>query len=114
MAVTTELEMNAEHRTSEEHRAKERVKHKAKILLDNFLNNCCYEAKMLNYSAGGMYFESDYAPLPGSEVNIGIKHSPYDSGPDIYRAQVRWRTSLPQNSKYAYGVGVRYYNPIVE
>ena len=108
MAVTTE------HRTKAEHRTKERVKHKAKILLDNFLSNCCYEAKMFNYSAGGMYFESDYAPLPGSEVNIGIKHSPYDSGPDIYRAQVRWRTSLPHNSKYTYGVGVRYYEPISE
>ena len=108
MTATSELSKMGEHRT------KERVKHKAKILLDNFLNNCCYEAKMLNYSAGGMYFESDYAPLPGSEVSIGIKHSPYDSGPDIYRAQVRWRTTLPQDSKYAYGVGVRYYEPIAK
>jgi len=93
-------------------RAKERTKHKAKILLDNFLNNTCHEARMLNYSAGGMYFESDYAPLPGSEISIGIRHSPYDSGPDIYRAQVRWRIPLPQNSKYAYGVGVSYCEPV--
>lgn len=102
MAATTEL------------RTKERVKHKARILLDNYLNGCCHEAKMLNYSDGGMYFESDYAPLPGSEVNIGVKTSPYNSGPDIYRAQVRWRKALPENSEYAYGVGVRYCRPILD
>lgn len=95
-------------------RTKERVKHKARILLDNYLSNCCYEARMVNYSSGGMYFESDYAPLPGSEVSIGIGKSPYTTGADIYRAQVRWRKTLPQNSKYAYGVGVRYYQPITD
>ena len=95
-------------------RTKERVKHKAQILLDNFLSDCCYEARMINYSSGGMYFESDYAPLPGSELSIGIKKSPYDNAADIYRAQVRWRKVLPPNSKYAYGVGVRYFQPIMD
>jgi hypothetical protein len=93
-------------------RTKERVKHKARILLDNYLTDCCYEARMINYSSGGMYFESDYAPLPGSQVSIGIGRSPYHTGADIYRAQVRWRKTLPQNSKYAYGVGVRYEQPV--
>jgi hypothetical protein len=102
MTVTTEL------------RTRERIRHKTRILLDNFISNCCYEAKMLNYSSDGMYFESDYAPLPGSEVSIGIKKSPYGSGADIYRAQVRWRKNLPQTSKYAYGVGVRYCQPIAD
>ena len=96
MADTTEL------------RTDTRVKRKARILLDNFLNNCSHHARMLNYSPGGMYFESDYAPLPGSEVTIGIEQSPDDSGADIYRAQVRWRKTLPQNSEYTYGVGVKY------
>lgn len=100
MAATTDL------------RTKERVKHKARILLDNYQSNCCYEARMINYSSGGMYFESDYAPLPGSEVSIGIRKSPYGSGADIYRAQVRWRKTLPQKSKFAYGVGVRYCQPV--
>ncbi len=100
MADTTEL------------RTDTRVKRKAKILLDNLLNGCCHPALMLNYSTGGMYFESDYAPLPGSEVTIGIEQTPDDSGPDIYRAQVRWRRSLPQNSPYTYGVGVKYHRPL--
>lgn len=90
-----------------------RMKRKADILLENLPAGAYYRAKMYNYSRGGMYFESDYAPLPGSEVYIGIENSPYDCGPDMYRAQVRWRRQLPAaNSKYAFGVGVKYHHPI--
>jgi hypothetical protein len=90
-----------------------RLKHKAIILLENFPAGSYYEAQMYNYSRGGMYFESDYAPLPGTEIYIGIEKSPYDSSPDMYRAQVRWRRELPpHNSKYTYGVGVKYHYPI--
>jgi hypothetical protein len=90
-----------------------RMKRKADILLENFPTGAYYKAKMYNYSRGGMYFESDYAPLPGSEIYIGIENSPYDYGPDMYRAQVRWRCQLPAaNSGYAYGVGVKYHYPI--
>jgi hypothetical protein len=68
---------------------------------------------MFNYSRGGLYFESDYAPLPGSEIYIGIERSPYDAGPDIYRVQVCWRRELTAlDSRYAFGVGVKYHYPI--
>jgi len=90
-----------------------RVKHKASILLENFPAGAHYDAKMCNYSRGGMYFESNYAPLPGTEIYIGMERSPYDASPDLYRAQVRWRRKLPkQDSKYTFGVGVKYYYPI--
>jgi hypothetical protein len=96
-----------------EQRDTTRVKHKASILLENFPSGAHYEAKMYNYSRGGMYFESDYAPLPGTEIHIGIEKSPYDLGPDMYRAKVRWRRQLPgQESKYAFGVGVKYHYPV--
>ncbi|MGD9182921.1 MAG: hypothetical protein PVG15_15675, partial [Desulfobacterales bacterium] len=68
---------------------------------------------MYNYSRGGLYFESDYAPLPGTEIYIGIEKSPYDFGPDLYRARVQWRKELSgQTSKYAFGVGVKYHYPV--
>jgi hypothetical protein len=90
-----------------------RVKHRASILLENFPARAHYEAIMYNYSRGGMYFESDYAPLPGTEIYIGIEKSPYDSAPDMYRAKVRWRRELPApNSKYSFGVGVKYHYPV--
>lgn len=96
-----------------EQRDTTRVNHKASIMLENLPAGSNFEAKMYNYSRGGMYFESDYAPLPGTEIYIGIVKSPYDSGPDLYRAQVRWRRQLPgQDSQYTFGVGVKYHYPI--
>ena len=90
-----------------------RLKHTTNIRLENFSAQTHYEAQMHNYSRGGMYFESDYAPLPGTEIYIGIEKSPYDSSPDMYRAQVRWRQKLhQQDSQYTFGVGVKYYYPI--
>ncbi len=96
-----------------EQRGAARVRHTANILLENLPAGTHYKAKMYNYSRGGMYFESDYAPLPGSEIYIGIERSPYDASPDIYRVQVRWRRELAaKNSDYTFGVGVKYHYPI--
>lgn len=96
-----------------EQRDTTRVKHKANILLENLPAGTHYKAKMYNYSRGGMYFESDYAPLPGTEIYIGIERSPYDDSPDIYRVQVQWRRELgASNSSYTFGVGVKYHCPI--
>jgi hypothetical protein len=89
-----------------------RYKHRAKILLEACFSGAYYQAKMFNYSSGGLYFESDYAPLPGTDIFISIENSPYDFGADVYRAQVRWRTELSKKkSKYSFGVGVRYNQP---
>ncbi|MBW2469584.1 MAG: PilZ domain-containing protein [Deltaproteobacteria bacterium] len=99
--------------TALEQRDAIRVKHKANILLENLPAGILYKAKMYNYSRGGMYFESDYAPLPGSEIYVGIERSPYDDSPDIYRVQVRWRRELAApDSGYTFGVGVKYHYPI--
>jgi hypothetical protein len=96
-----------------EQRDATRVKHEADILLENFPAGTQYKAKMFNYSRGGLYFESDYAPLPGSEIYIGIERSPYDASPDIYRVQVCWRRELTApDSRYAFGVGAKYHYPI--
>jgi hypothetical protein len=48
---------------TEEQRDTTRVKHKARILLENLPSGAHYKAKMYNYSRGGLYFESDYAPF---------------------------------------------------
>ena len=96
-----------------EQRHATRVNHKADILLENLPAGTQYKAKMYNYSRGGMYFESDFAPLPGTEIYIGIERSPYDDSPDIYRVQVCWRRELAEaNSRYSFGVGVKYHYPI--
>ena len=99
--------------TIPEHRDYTRYKHKAKILLETYPSGSYYQAKMFNFSRDGMYFESNYAPLPGTEIFIGIENSPHDFGADVYRAQIRWRKQLnDEKSKYTYGVGVKYTQPI--
>ncbi len=89
-----------------------RIKHKTAIQFENYYSETCYKAKMYNYSQSGMYFESDYAPLPGTEIFIGVNKSPFDAAADVYRAQIRWRKQLLAGaSAYQYGVGVRYSLP---
>ena len=96
-----------------DHRSDIRIKHKADIQFENFSSGNYYKARMHNYSQGGMYFEADYAPLPGTEIYIGIKNSPYDAGADVYCARVRWRRQLLRGaSAYQYGVGVKYCQPL--
>lgn len=98
---------------SSDSRDNARTKHKAAIQFENYFSHDCHTAMMYNYSRGGMYFECDYAPLPGTEIYIGIADSPYDCGPDCYRAQVRWRKELHQGRSHnQYGVGVKYYQPL--
>ena len=95
-----------------DHRIDIRIKHKAEIQFENYYSRTYYKAKMGNYSQGGMYFEADYAPLPGTDIYIGVKNSPYDAAADVYQAQVRWRKQLPSGaSPYHYGVGVQYHLP---
>ena len=96
-----------------DHRNNARIKHKADIKFENYLSGKHHKARMYNYSPGGMYFEADYAPLPGTEIYIGINDSPYDAGADVYRAQVRWRKPVkPKLSHHQFGVGVKYFQPI--
>ena len=94
-------------------RNNERIKHKTDILFENYFSGAHYKAKMYNYSIGGLYFETDYAPLPGTEIYIGIKNSPYDSGADLYHARIRWRKQLKSVvSDRHFGVGVQFCRPI--
>lgn len=86
-----------------------RTKHQAEIQFENYFSRKHYKARMFNYSTEGMYFETEYAPLPGTEIYIGIKNSPYDAGADVYRAKIRWRKQLDSPaSNHQFGVGVKY------
>ena len=94
-------------------RNNERIKYKAEIQFENYFSGTHHTAKMYNYSFGGLYFEADYAPLPGTEIYIGIKNSPYDSGADLYHARIKWRKQLTsQVSNNYFGAGVQFCHPI--
>ena len=45
-------------------------------------------------------------------LTSGIKNSPYDTGVDVYRAEIRWRKPLESPlPNHQFGVGVRYHQP---
>ena len=93
-----------------EQRDKTRFPHETPITLENFEIGLLHGARMLNFSAEGMYFESDYILERGTELFIGITSSPYAEGPEVYecyRAEIRWRKPLKKSSYY-YGYGAKF------
>ncbi len=93
-----------------EQRDKTRFAYEAPITLENNEIGLMHGARMFNFSAEGLYFESDYLVQPGTQLFIGITNSPYASDTDVYecyRAEIKWRKSLKKSSFY-YGYGARY------
>ena len=79
------------------------------VMFENYLTGNYHDGRMLNYSRGGMCFETDNAPAVGTEVFIGIEKSPYSTTHDVFRAKVVWLRELPlKQSYYSYSVGVKY------
>ena len=99
-----------------EKRVYARFTQESPIVHEQYNTGNYYGARMYNYSRGGMYFESDVALQPGTDLYIGIEDSPYAHMPDIYegfRAVVRWCSQVRrQNAMYGYGIGVKYLNPV--
>ena len=93
-----------------EQRDTSRFRHETQIMFEHYASGRYYEGRMLNYSRGGMYLESDFAPTVGSEIFIGIEKSPQTSGHDVYRARVIWKKELADSpSFFFYGIGVKYF-----
>ena len=87
-----------------------RFPYEASIMFEHYASGRYYEGRMFNYSRGGMYFESDFAPTAGTEIFIGVENSPYRSSHEVYRAKVIWKKELTdQQSFFLYGVGVKYF-----
>jgi hypothetical protein len=91
-------------------RGTSRFRHEVPIMFENYSSGRYYEGRMYNYSRGGLYFESDFAPKVGTEIFIGVENSPHTSGHDVYRAKVVWKKELADSqSFFLYGVGVKYF-----
>lgn len=91
-----------------EKRSCARIDHQAQITLQSFEVGVMHEARMHNYSKSGLYFESDFYMVPGTEIYIGISNSPYTSQAGVYecyRSVIRWRKFL-ESSAFDYGYGI--------
>jgi Tfp pilus assembly protein PilZ len=93
-----------------ENRNNARIGYKSPVTIENLKAGIIYQARMLNFSKYGLYFETDSLLSLGDEVFIGIEYSPYADSQDTYecvRAKIMWRRELP-TSFFKYGYGVKY------
>ena len=93
-----------------ENRKNARIRYKSPVTIENLKAGIIYQARMLNFSKFGLYFEADSLLGLGDEVFIGIEYSPYADSQDTYecvRANIMWRRELP-TSFFKYGYGVKY------
>jgi hypothetical protein len=97
-----------------ENRSNARHPHASRIVLEDFEGGLMHEARMVNFSRRGIYFESDFYLAPGLEIFAGIDDSPFSSVSNVYecyRALIKWSTFL-EDSEFDYGYGVEIHSRV--
>ena len=96
--------------TNPEKRKNARMDHRCAVTIENLKAGVMHRAKMMNFSANGLYFEADNLMQPGEEIFVGIDNSPFASSKDTYecfRVKVVWRKKLKKSAFY-YGYGAKH------
>jgi hypothetical protein len=90
-------------------RNSQRFEVEAPVMLKDFRSGFYYKGIIYNYSAAGVYLESDYAPRPGRKMRVKVNGARDIFGTDLYLAEIRWRQALADDtSDYSYGLGMQY------
>ena len=87
------------------------------IVCNCFNKDKIFNAKMLNYSKCGMYFESDSFFKEGTNIFFKMKSCWFSvSDPEfcegprtVSLAQVRWWKEMEEKDSFRFGIGVKYY-----
>jgi hypothetical protein len=86
-----------------------RLEVEAPVMLEYFRTGFYYNGIIYNYSADGVYLESDYAPRPGRKIRLQVNGAHDIFLTDLYLAEIRWRGPLSdETSDYSYGIGMQY------
>jgi hypothetical protein len=79
------------------------------VMLEDFRTGFYYNGIIYNYSADGVYLESDYAPRSGRRIRLKVEGARDIFTNGTYLAEIRWRRPLAEKvSTYAFGVGMQY------
>jgi hypothetical protein len=93
-------------------RAYSRNPHEALILYTNYDTENYYNAKLYNSSQGGVYFESERALQPESDICIKVvTHLSEEPGSEVCtacRARVKWCEKRNKSGISCYGIGIQY------
>ena len=90
-------------------RKSQRFEAEASVMLEDFRTGFNYNGIIYNYSADGVYVESDYAPRPGRRFHLKVNavHDIFTS--ELYLAEIRWRRPLSvETSDYFFGIGMKF------
>ena len=101
-----------------EKRVYDRHPYDGPITFSFYNNSKFYEAKVINYSKGGMCFKSEFAPKKGATVYIRMLNYPGDDlDPEaleglrtVALAEVKW-AGEKENDDPLFSIGVRYFVP---
>jgi hypothetical protein len=99
-----------------EKRTDKRRKCKASIAWGCFNKNKMFNAKMLNFSKDGMYFESNVFFKEGANIYFQMNDCLLDaSDPEFFEglrtislARVKWWKNIGDEDDHHFGVGVKY------
>jgi Tfp pilus assembly protein PilZ len=92
-----------------EERDAPRFTHHSPLQIKDLSSGEIYEARMQNFSDGGIYFESDGLFHEGAKIYICMQHSPFSESSDVveyFTGAVVWRKHL-KRSFYNYGYGIK-------
>jgi Tfp pilus assembly protein PilZ len=92
-----------------EDRDETRFDHNSPLQVKDLGSGAIYEARMQNYSNGGIYFESDGLLQKGTKIYICMQNSPYAQSSGVleyYTGEVMWRKIL-KRSFFNYGYGIQ-------
>jgi Tfp pilus assembly protein PilZ len=92
-----------------EDRDEARLDHTSPLQVQDLGTGKTHEARMQNFSNGGIYFESDGLFEKGTQIYISVKNSPYAQSSGVleyYTGEVMWRKYL-KRSFFNYGYGVQ-------
>lgn len=79
------------------------------VMLEDFRTGFYYNGIIYNYSADGVYLESDYAPRPGRRIRLKVDGACDIFTDDLYLAEIKWRRPIAEKaSTYSFGVGMQY------
>jgi hypothetical protein len=94
------------------------VRHKCEANIEcSFFNKEFFlDAKLLNFSQGGVYFETAQNLKPGATISLDMKMIPsskissmnHERPRSVSLGEVKWRSDLSASDHSYYGVGVGY------
>ena len=97
------------HMVLDDQRASRRFAYEAAIIIEKCASRTYTYGRMYNYSSGGLYFESDVAFQPGTQVQIDVEKQGDVLKSSNLRGEVKWCAEIAAAVVlYDYGIGVEF------